>query len=389
MKIAIVHDELMRRGGAEQVVRCFHQAFPDAPIYTMAFRPNLTYPDFKNCQVRASWFDKICSTENTMRRLFFPLGIMAMKQMKVKNYDVVLMSSTYVAKYARIAPDTLVINYCHTPFRLAWYPESYRQYTTAKGLLKLAFNIVIWLLRKIDYASAQRSDHFIANTREVTRRIASVYNYKKPVAVINPPVNCKNFYISDNVKDYYLVVCRLESYKKVDLIVDAFNQLGYPLIIVGKGSMEETLKKAAKSNITFKRGLSTEQLGQLYAECKAFVFAQKEDYGITPLEANASGRPVIAYGQGGVLETMIPYSNDSLKATALFFDEQTPSSLIDAIKKFETLHFCPDFIRRHAENFDESIFIEQIKNYVVNTYRKKNNKYPLQKKASDLTVKIA
>ncbi len=390
MKIAIVHDELMRRGGAEQVVRCFHQAFPNAPIYTMAFRSHLTYPDFSGCTVHTSWFNKICSSENIMRRLFFPFGIIAMKQMNISGYDVVLMSSTYVAKYARISPGTLVINYCHTPFRLAWYPESYRQYTTASGLLKIAFNIVIRLLRKIDYKSAKRSDHFIANTYEVTQRIASVYNFKSHIEVINPPVNSKNFYISEQTKDYYLVVCRLESYKKVDLIVEAFNQLGYPLIIVGKGSMEEALKRSAKSNITFKSGLSAKELAQLYSECKAFVFAQKEDYGITPLEANASGRPVIAFGQGGVLETMIPYTKDSLKATALFFDKQTPESLIAAIKTFEKLEFCPSFIRSHAENFDESIFVQQIKDYVTKTYQTRNNKSSFKEKsASDLTVKIA
>lgn len=391
MKIAIVHDELMRRGGAEQVVRCFHQAFPKAPIYTMAYRQDLTYPDFKECTIKTSWFNKICFSESILKKLFFPFGLWAMKQMKISGFDVVLISSTYAAKYPKVAPNTIVINYCHTPFRLAWYPESYRQYTNSKGVIRYAFNIVKKILQKIDFSSAQRTDHFIANTKEVTQRIKDVYNYQLPVEVINPPVNCNNFYVTKNTKNYYLVVCRLESYKKIDLIIEAFNALGYPLIIVGKGSLEDEFKKMAKSNITFKSGLSTKELAKLYAECKAFVFAQKEDYGITPLEANASGRPVIAYGEGGVKETMIPYKDDASKATALFFETQTPDNLIEAIKKFESLNFSPEFIRKHAEGFDEEMFIANIREYVESIYKAKEGEFSIDEEAekTPLNVKIA
>lgn len=389
MKIAIVHDELMRRGGAEQVVRCFHQAFPEAPIYTMAYRSDLTYPDFKECKIKTSWFNKICFSEGILKKLFFPFGLLAMKRMEIKGYDVVLISSTYAAKYPKVAQESIVINYCHTPFRLAWYPESYRQYTKSRGIVRIAFNIVKNILQKIDFSSAQRTDHFIANTKEVTQRIKDVYNYQLPVEVINPPVNCNNFKVTENIKDYYLVVCRLESYKKIDLIIEAFNILGYPLIIVGKGSLEDEFKKMAKSNITFKSGLSTEELSKLYAECKAFVFAQKEDYGITPLEANASGRPVIAYGKGGVTETMIPYKNDASKATALFFEEQTPENLIEAIRKFESLNFSSEFIRKHAEGFDEEMFINSIKDYVNKIYKSKEGEFSIEEDNTPLNVKIA
>lgn len=388
MKIAIVHDELMRRGGAEQVVRCFHQAFPDAPLYTMAYRSDLTYPDFKNCQIHSSWFNKLTFNENFLRRLFFPFGLLAMKQLKVEGYDVILISSTYAGKYVKTG-NALVINYCHTPFRLAWYPESYSQFTDSKGLMRLAFNFVIKVLRKIDFQAAQNADHFIANTYEVGERIKKIYQHKKDITVIQPPVNCRKFYISENPKDFYLVVSRLESYKKIDLVVETFNETGLPLIIVGKGSMEERLKKMAKDNIRFLSGLSSSDLAHLYSECKAFVFPQKEDYGITPLEANASGRPVIAFGEGGVLETMIPYTGDSSKATALFFEEQTKESLITALKTFETLSFSPTFIREHAEQFDESKFIEKIKKFVIEKYSNNSDRKEPQTSKIPLSVKIA
>ena len=355
----------MRRGGAEQVVRCFHQAFPDAPIYTMAYRAAHTYPDFQSCKINTSWYNGIAKNEKTLRRFFFPLGVLAMQQLKVEGFDVVLISSTYVAKYVKISPGTLVINYCHTPFRLVWYPESYTQYTQAGFLKKIAYGLVINILKKIDSKAAQKTDYYIANTNEVKERIKSIYGSRNEVSVIKPPVNCKKFHISEGEKTHYLVVSRLESYKKIDLIIEAFNTLGYPLIIVGKGSMESQLKKKAASNIAFYNALGSAELAELYANCKALLFPQKEDYGITPLEANAAGRPVIAYGKGGVLDTMIPYTGDALKATAFFFYEQSKEALLKAIKEFETLTFSADFIRSNAEKFDECSFISKIKDFVA------------------------
>jgi glycosyltransferase involved in cell wall biosynthesis len=365
MKIAIVHDELMRRGGAEQVALCFHYAFPDAPIYTLAYQPEATYPEFKKCNIKVSWYNKFVKNEKIMKALFFPFGVIAMKQLDVTGYDVVLMSSTYCAKYVKMSPNTLIINYCHTPFRLAWYPESYAEFLNAKGLKKIAYNFVIKSLQKIDFEAAQKTSFYITNANEVAKRITEKYNFKKEIPVIKPSANIENFYVSNEIKDYYLVVCRLEYYKKVDLVIKAFNVLGLPLIVVGKGSKEEELKIIANNNITFKKGLSASELSKIYAESKALIFPQEEDYGITPIEAAASGRPVIAFGKGGVWETMIPYIDDASISTALFFDEQTPESLINAVNKFKTLEFNPKFIRSHSEKFKSEIFIKKIKDFVM------------------------
>ena len=366
MKLALVQDGLMCRAGGEQVALCFHKAFPDAPIYTQCYRPELTFPEFKRCDIRTTWLQPIARTDDMMKKLFFPLGIWAMESHDLTAYDVVLMSGTHCAKYVKIRPDALVISYSFTPFRLAWEPQSYAQYSEAGSLKRAAFDAVLTRLRKIDYNFGQRPDFYVGMTDETAERLRVTYDVQKPIEIINPPVNVSNFRVSDKPKGYYLVVSRLEYYKKVDLVVDAFNELGYPLIIVGKGLQADEIKARAQENVTFMSGLSAEELGDLYAGCRAFIFPQHEDYGITPLEANAAGRPVIAYGAGGVLATQIPVQQDAANATALFFSEQTTDSLINAVKTFETIEhtFDPQFIRQHAEQFDEPLFIKRIQEFV-------------------------
>ncbi|GEO04619.1 glycosyl transferase [Adhaeribacter aerolatus] len=375
MKLAIVHDDLMRRGGAEQVARCFHYAFPEAPIFTLCYSPEDTYPDFKGCVVHTSWYQRLVKDEHQMKKLFFPLGVMAMKQLDVTEYEVVLVSSTYCAKYVKVSPKAIVINYCHQPFRLAWFPESYSEYLHTHGLKKMVLKAMIKCLKLIDYQAAQRTDYFIANTAETSQKIKEKYDYKNHIPVIFPPVVADNFQVVENVQDYYLMVTRLEYYKRVDLAIEAFNHLGYKLIIVGKGTKEAELKAAAKDNIIFKNGLSVTELRELYAGCKALVFPQYEDFGITPLEANASGRPVIAFGQGGVLNTMIPYEGNPKRSTAMFFEEQNSESLMDAIETMEKIYaqFDPEFIRKNALRFDETNFIKAIRLFVSDKFRDKHN----------------
>jgi glycosyltransferase involved in cell wall biosynthesis len=371
MKIAIIIDDLMRRGGGEQVALCFHKAFPDAPLYTSVYQPNLTYPEFKKSNVITSWYQKIATSEKRMKWLFFPFGLMAMKQMKVEDYDVVLISTTYSGKYVNISPKTLVLTYCYTPFRLAWNPTSYTEYINSKGLGRWLFDMVVNILRKIDKKSSERTDFFLAMTKETKERIIDAYSPKNQISIIPPPVNLSNYYISETIGEYYLVVSRLEYYKKVDLVIDAFNELGHKLIIVGNGSKKAELMKRANRNISFLQGIDAATLSKLYAECKAFIFPQHEDYGITPLEANAAGRPVIAFGAGGILDTMIPYTGDASVATALLFEKQEVDDLIEAIKKAETLNFSPKFIRANAERFHEKIFIEKVQNFVHNKFKER------------------
>ncbi|MEO3407305.1 glycosyltransferase [Mucilaginibacter sp. CAU 1740] len=387
MKIAIVHDDLVRKGGAEQVALSFHHAFPSAPIYTLSYDAANTYPEFRSCDIRTSWFGKFIKREKNMKRFFYPLGVLAMQKLDFSEYDVILQSTTHCAKYVKAGDKTLVITYCHNPFRLVWSPDSYEKVKESGSLKRKVLNKVLAALKDIDIKAADRTDWFITNAQEVVPRIEKAYHPKKPIAVINPPVRIENFYVSNSVSDYFLVVSRFESYKKVDLVIEAFNQMpNKKLLIVGKGSREKELKEIANNNITFLSGLDASNLARLYANCKAFIFPQLEDYGITPLEANASGRPVIAFNRGGVLDTMIPYTNNSMEATAVFFDQQSVASLKEAILLFEQLQFDPAFISAHAHTFDESHFIEKIKAFVLEKY---NGEAQIPQKLPKQSEKVA
>jgi glycosyltransferase involved in cell wall biosynthesis len=363
MKVAIVHDDLMRRGGAEQVVLSMLKAYPNADLYTLCYRAHLTYPEFKDYKIKTSIFNFLARNEKWMKWLFFPFGLLSMKLLSVKGYDVIIISTTYCGKYVSTDRAARVFMYTHTPFRLAWDSKSYKQYNESRGLKRKVFDVVISILKRVDKKEAQKGDHFLGNTNETAERIKHAYGISD-IKIIYPPVKCSNFHVSKNTSDYFLIVTRLEYYKKVDLAIHAFNKLGYKLIIVGNGHKKEELKALAKENIEFRSGLPKEEIAELYAGCRAFILPQHEDYGITPLEANASGRPVIAYGNGGVLETMTPYNGTSKKFTAVFFKEQTTESLIDAVKLFETLEVDPAYIRQHAEKFDEPFFVQELTRYV-------------------------
>ena len=376
MKLAIVHDELVRKGGAEQVTLLLHKAFPDAPIYTCCYNPEKTYPEFKNCIVKTSWLNKFVANEDILKKVFYPLAIWAMKGLDLRGYDVVLISTTTGAKFVKISPHSTYISFCHYPFRLAWFPESYNEVASAKGIMKVAYAFVISRLKKLDYKAAKKMNWIITNTPEIAQIINQCYKPKNKITIISASIVCDNFYVEqDPTEDYYLLVSRIEPYKKVDLVIEAFKQMpGKKLIIVGKGSQKDSCYKMAGSNVQFLENISKEDLAKLYANCKAFIFPQKEDYGLTPIEANASGRPVIAYGKGGVTYTTVPYVCDSQKCTSVFFEEQTVSKIIKAIELAETLVFNSSFIRKHAENFDETSFINKIRVFVLEKHALRSTK---------------
>jgi len=373
MKIAIVHDELVRRGGAEQVTLRMHEAFPEAPIYTSCYNPKYTYDEYKNCDVRTSWLSHFVKNEKMLKRFFFPFSIWAMRGVNLTDYDVVLISTTTSAKFVKTSADSLFVAFCHYPFRLAWFPKSYSQVAESIGIKRWLYKFVVYILKRVDYKAAKKIDWFITNTQDISEVINDCYHPVNKIDVIPASIVCSNFYVAENPReDFYLVVSRFEPYKKLQIVIEAFNTMpDKKLVIVGRGSQKKQCQKLAKPNIEFKEGLSKEDIADLYANCKAFIFPQEEDFGLTPIEANASGRPVIAYGKGGVLHTTIPYNLDSKKATSLFFDEQTSEKIVEAIRFAEELEFDPQFIRNHAENFDEKKFVAAIRNYVLEKYNKK------------------
>jgi glycosyltransferase involved in cell wall biosynthesis len=373
MKIALIQDELVRKGGGEQVLLSFQATFPEAPIFTLSYNPKTTFPEFKKSNIITPWFGKIIKDDVNLKRFFFPLGVWSMRTLNLRGFDVVLLSTTHCAKYVKVDKHTIMITYCHTPFRLVWRPDSYEEIAKLGFLKSSLYRFASRILKKLDAESATRTDWFLTNSTDIVPRIQEAYHPKNKVTIIHPPVKCKNFYISSIEKDYFLVVSRFEPYKKVDLVIEAFNKMpDKKLIIVGKGSLEKKLFKMAGSNVTFKNNLDVEELAAVFAGCKALIFPQHEDYGITPLEANASGRPVIAYGVGGVNDTMVPYSVDAKESpTAIFFYEQSVDSLTKAVLEFEDIYFEPELIRRHAQKFDEPLFETKIREYVKSKFENK------------------
>ena len=352
MKIALIHDYLVQYGGAERVLEAFTEIFPKAPIYTMVYDQKLMKGAFSNCKIHTSFLQKIPFI-GSHHRLFPLLMPMAIEQFDLSEYDVVLSSSNSYAKGVITMPHTLHITYCHTPMRYAWddchkYLREFKYSKFTKKLVPFAMNYI----RMWDKISADRPDQYIANSNFVASRIKKYYN--KEAFVINPPVNTKKFFISKNIEDYYLMVGRALPYKRFDIVIQAFNELRLPLKIIGKGPEMNKLKKDANKSIEFLGHLSDKEMSQYYLKCKAFIFPSEEDFGITPLEAMASGRPVIAFKGGGALETVIE------NRTGVFFTEQSPQSIIRVVKNFNSDRFNSEEIREYALGFDKEIFKRNI-----------------------------
>lgn len=355
-----MHDWLTNMGGAERVIMNFKEIYPDAPIYTSIYNPEKMDNAFRNFDIRTSFIqDKKSAKENHQK--YFPFMPMAFESFDLNEYDIVLSSSTCCAKGVITNPETMHICYCNTPMRYGW--EFYYQYANDSKMnpLKRKFlKYFINYMRLWDNVSSNRVDYFIANSENVANRIWK--HYRRESVVIHPPVRAKFYNVSEIDEDYFLIVSRLVPYKKVDLAVQVFNELGLPLVIIGDGSERDNLEHQAKSNIKFLGRQPDNVLKQYYSKCRAFIFPGEEDFGITPLEAQASGRPVIAYGKGGALETVID------RQTGLFFYEQTVDSLKDAINTFLKNKFDKSSIRKHAESFDEEIFKKKIREYISESY---------------------
>lgn len=355
MKIAIVHDWLTNMGGAEQVVINFKEIYPEAPIYTTFYNPNNLDDKLKNIDVRTSYLQKKKMVTN--HKKYFPRMPMAFERFNLNEYDVILSSSSSCAKGVITKPGSIHICYCHTPMRYAW--EKKDEYTENMGKLKKKLvNILLHYMRIWDVASSNRVDYFIANSTEVQKRIKK--HYKRDAVVINPPVRCDLFNTSDIDGDYYFVVSRLVKYKRFDLAVQACKELEKKLIIIGDGPEKQNLEKLAdkNENIIFLGRQPDDVVKKYMQECKALLFPGEEDFGIVPVEAQACGRPVIAYGKGGALDTVIN------EKTGIFFTEQTSDSLKEAINKFEQMSFNKQEIRNHALEFDEKLFQEKIRKFV-------------------------
>lgn len=364
-KIAIVTDWLVTYAGAEKVISEMLKVFPQSELFAVI--------DFLHDDARAKMLNKHAHTtfiqnlpfSKAKYRNYLPFMPLAIEQLDVSDYDVILSSSHAVAKGVLTGPDQLHISYVHSPIRYAW--DLQHQYLKELGLNKGIKSLIIrWLLHKIrmwDYRTANGVDHFVANSQFIARRIKKVYG--READVIYPPVETDRFILQENKENFYFTASRMVPYKKIDLIVEAFSHMpNKKLVVIGDGPDMEKIKSKAKSNVEILGYQSNEVMQDCMRKAKAFIFAAEEDFGITPVEAQACGTPVIAFGKGGALETV--NSDLSNNPSGIFFTEQSTNSIIDAVNKFENQSdlYLPQNCRNNALKFSDSRFREELDKYV-------------------------
>jgi len=377
MKIAIIHDWLTGMRGGEKCLEVLCKLYPSADIFTLLHIPGKVSPVIESHRIHTSFIQNLPFAESKYR-YYLPLMPSAIEAFDLKEYDLILSSSHCVAKSVKPGPSSMHICYCHTPMRYIW--DQFDQYF-GKGksswFAATAIKFIRGWLQRWDVKTSRRVNHFIANSRHVQKRIKKYYNQE--AAIIHPPVDTGLFTPDTNEEkeNYFLIVSAFAPYKRLDLAVNAFNQLNLPFVVIGEGQDAKRLKEMAKTNIHFEGWLDNSQIRSHFARCRAFIFSGEEDFGITLLEAQAMGRPVIALGRGGALETVVPDSQSwkpetgidkiaTSQPTGVFFYEQTPEALIKAIQHFKSIEsqFDADAIRTHAQKFDVSVYTERIKTFI-------------------------
>jgi glycosyltransferase involved in cell wall biosynthesis len=367
MRIALVHYWLVGLRGGEKVLEAICEIYPDADIYTHIYDRDAVGPVIGAHKITTTFISKLPFARR-LYRSYLPLMPFALEALDLSEYDLVISSESGPAKGVLTRPNAIHVCYCHSPMRYLW--DQYQLYRSSAGpVARLMMPLLSPFLRIWDVLSANRVDHFIANSRFVAKRIQKTY--RREAEVVFPPVKLEEYDIEAHpTLDYYFFISQLEAYKRADIVIEAANQLGRRLIIVGGGSEEERLRKLAGPSVTFLGRQSTEEIAKLYKNSWALLFAGTEDFGIIFLEAMASGRPVIAYAAGGALDAVVDGK------TGLFFQEQTAESLSGAILKFEENPeiFDSHMIRAHAETFGTEVF-------------KKNFKAVIDRACADMTAK--
>ncbi len=352
MKIALVHDWLTGMRGGEKCLEVLCELYPDAPLYTLLHNKGSMSAVIESRPIITSFINRLPGKTKHYRK-YLPLFPFAAARLDLSGYDLVISTSHAVAKNVRVQSGAVHICYCFTPMRYVW--DMYDQYF-GKGkagiATRAAMTVIAPLLRWWDVRTAAHVTHFIAISEEVRGRIKK--HYSRDAEMIYPPVDTERFLLSPADDKFFLIVSALVPYKRVDLAVEAFTRNGKRLIIAGTGPESAALRSAAGANIEFLGWQSDDQLAQLYAHCTALIFPGVEDFGIVPLEAQASGKPVIAYGKGGALETVID------GVTGIFFHEQTPKALQEALNSFALIKFNPETIRQNALNFSRGTFKRKI-----------------------------
>ena len=378
MKTAFVHDWLVSLGGAERCLEAMYELYP-SPIYTLVADQQRFGDIFPSAEITTSFLQKIPFAKKLYRN-FLPLFPRAVESFDLSPYDVVISSSHAVAKGAMTHAEQLHICYCYSPMRYAW--DLYFQYLQPlKGIKRIAAINALSKLRAWDQYSSVRVDQYVAISHFIARRIKKIYGRESKV--IYPPVDTRRFFHSDRKDNYFIALSRFVPYKRMDLIAEAFSHLpDQKLIMIGEGPERKRIQAKASKNVEFLGELSDSEVAELLSKARAFIFAAEEDFGIAPVEAQAAGIPVIAYGKGAVLETV----RDG--ETGLFFREQNSHSLTQAILRFQKMEdqFDPREIQNHAARFSRERFLDEMKQVVDYTWRDFNEERTFGRRKRDETL---
>jgi glycosyltransferase involved in cell wall biosynthesis len=346
-RIALVHDYFVQMGGAERVAEAMHDSFPSAPMYTTVALPQSLPQRLRTADIRTSPLQRLPNIDRRFRH-YFMLYPFAVEHFDLSEYDLIFSSSSGYAKGVRRRRNAIHVCYCHTPMRWVWRYDDYVAREGFGSVARMALPFLLWGLRKWDLRAARQPNYYIANSRLVAQRIKKIYG--REAFVIPPPIDVNRFHMSDQIDDYYLVLSRLMPYKRIDLAIEACKRMNRRLIVIGDGPDRARLEKLGDDRIEF-LGRQPDAIVNYYAaRCRALMFPGEEDFGMAPLEANAAGRPVIAYRGGGACETV----EDGV--TGVFFNEDNSRSLAEAIEKFEGLRWNQFTLRSHAEKFDRTVF---------------------------------
>ena len=363
MKVALIADHLLSLAGSERVFQYVSEEFPDADLFTFTYNESQTFPYFKTRNINATLKGALAS-----RQLFnwaFPVASYVMEKLSLKNYDVVLSCSATVAKYVR-PKESIHLCYCYIPTRALWQSDLYFGGSVAGRFVSPALGI----LRKRDWEAARRVSAFLTISQASKRYIEQFY--QRPADVLYCPIDTDRFRCMREKREHFLIVSRLERWKRVDYAVEACRRLDYPLRIIGSGPEEALLRSIAGPKTKFVGNVTDQQLAEEYGQARAVIFTPFIEGGMTPVEANACGTPTICLGKGGVTELQCAApegSNEAGGATSVFFYEQTPEAVIDAIRRFDTIHFDPDALSRHADQFSVPCFKAGIRAFVASYHQ--------------------
>ena len=375
MKVALIHDWLVGMRGGEKCLEVFCELYPEADLYTLVYAPDSISDTIRRMKVRTSWLNRLPSAQARFR-YFLPLFPTAIEQFDLGAYDLIVSSSHCVAK--GVFPHRAFhVAYTYAPMRYVWdMRDAYLAGGGGSILNRAGLALFRSYLQRWDVRSSARVDAFVAISSNIAAKIERFYG--RTAKVIYPPVAVERFHLSHNIQPFYLIVSALVPYKRIDVAIEAFNALQLPLKVVGTGPLRRSLERRAKSNIEFLGWLEDAKVAELYASCQALIFPGEEDFGIVPLEAQASGRPVIAFKRGGLLETVIGMeeSLSEENPTGVFFAAQTATSLVAAVRLFERNRdrFVPDRIRAHALKFGRERFKQEMTEYIDGCLNRKRGR---------------